>query len=286
MEGSAETQGTYENDGIVGSASFTHTTIEGQGMGNSSRYEYEVVLSFRGSDTRTSFTSFLYTSMMDAGFHIYKDYKELHKGEIFGPELPQAINQSKISIPIFSKCYAFSTWCLNELVEMVKCQKSRGQMIMPIFYDVEPSEVRFQTGGYGEAFLSHEKKKRHDEETMQGEIAKIVTQKVFNELKKAYSVVSDCLVNVDNHVDAIMEMIGAQTRETHIIGIYGMGGVRKTTIAKIIYNRLSHDFENCCFLSNIREMSKGNCIPSLQNQLIIDILKKNCPDIKNIDEGI
>ncbi|KAL3727480.1 hypothetical protein ACJRO7_032242 [Eucalyptus globulus] len=135
-------------------------------MVNSSRYAYEVFLSFRGEDTRTGFTSFLYTSMIDAGIRVYKDDKELCEGEEFGPELLQAINQSEISIPIFSKGYASSVWCLKELVQMVECQKTRGQKIMPIFYDVAPSEVRHQTGGYGEAFLSHEKKNRYDEETM------------------------------------------------------------------------------------------------------------------------
>ncbi|KAL3727503.1 hypothetical protein ACJRO7_032265 [Eucalyptus globulus] len=135
-------------------------------MVNSSGYEYEVFLSFRGNDTRAGFTSFLYTSMIDVGIRVYKDDKELRKGKKFGPELLQAINQSKISIPIFSKGYASSIWCLKELVEMIECQKTRGQKIMPIFYDVAPSEVRYQTGAYGEAFLSHEKKQRYDEKTM------------------------------------------------------------------------------------------------------------------------
>ncbi|KAL3727492.1 hypothetical protein ACJRO7_032254 [Eucalyptus globulus] len=298
-------------DGIAGSTSFTHTASEGQGIANSSGYEYEVFLSFRGEDTRTGFIDFLYTSMKDAGIRVYKDDEELCKGEKFGPELLRAINQSKISIPIFSKGYASSVWCLKELVQMVECQKSRGQKIMPIFYDVAPSVVRHQIRVYGEAFLTHENKKRYDEETMrkwkaalttvgeldgwdlqnmadrkEGEMAKTVTQKVFDELKKAYLVVSNNLVGVDSHVEKIMKEIGAHINETRIIGIHGMGGIGKTTIAKIIYNELSNEYNNCCFLSNIRDTSKRKGMEYLQQQLIHDILKTKWVKITNIDEGI
>jgi len=104
--------------------------------------QYEVFLSFRGPDTRSDITDILYNGLIDAGIRAYRDHEQLCVGEEIGPELLQAIKQSKFSIPIFSKGYAASKWCLMELVQMVECKEKWGRKIMPIFYDVGPSEVR------------------------------------------------------------------------------------------------------------------------------------------------
>ncbi|XP_039161076.1 disease resistance protein RPV1-like [Eucalyptus grandis] len=117
--------------------------------------DYEVFLSFRGKDTRKGFADYLYTSLDDAGICVFRDDNELQVGEEIGPELLYSITQSKISIPIISKNYASSKWCLHELAQMLKCKRSRGQIVLPIFYKVKPSQVRHLTGRFGDAINQH-----------------------------------------------------------------------------------------------------------------------------------
>ena len=129
--------------------------------------QYEVFLSFCGKDTRKGFTDFLYTYLEGATIRTFRDKEGLHVGEEISPQLLKALKESKISIPIFSKNFAFSKWCLRELAHMVQCHENEGQMIYPIFYNVDPYDVRHQSGSYEEAFRQH-RKKRRKEKTVQG----------------------------------------------------------------------------------------------------------------------
>lgn len=98
----------------------------------------------------------LYTSLVQQGIYTYKDDETLPRGALIGPTLLKAIRESRISVIVFSENYADSCWCLDELEYIIKCKDERGQIVMPIFYHVDPSEVRKQKGKYGEAFAKHE----------------------------------------------------------------------------------------------------------------------------------
>jgi hypothetical protein len=119
-------------------------------------WNHDVFLSFRGEDTRKTFTDHLYTALVRVGIHTFRDDDELPRGEHISTELLKAIQGSKVSIVVFSKGYASSSWCLDELVEIIHCKNSIGQTLLPIFYDVDPSDVRKQTGTFAEAFAGHE----------------------------------------------------------------------------------------------------------------------------------
>ncbi|GKD11105.1 Toll/interleukin-1 receptor domain-containing protein [Tanacetum coccineum] len=115
-------------------------------------YVYDVFLSFRGEDTRKTFVDHLYSALEQRHIRTYKDDVTLPRGESVGPALLKAIQESRHAVIIFSKNYADSSWCLDELVHIMKCRADNGQIVMPVFYDVDPSDVRKQKGDFGKAF--------------------------------------------------------------------------------------------------------------------------------------
>ncbi|XP_018727524.2 TMV resistance protein N-like [Eucalyptus grandis] len=116
---------------------------------------YDVFLSFRGEDTRTGFTDFLYISLVDAGFHVFRDNDALPVGKEIGSELLQAIRNCQIAIPIISERYAQSKPCLHELNEIMDCHTKHHRSVFPVFYKVDVVDVLEQRGIFGKALREH-----------------------------------------------------------------------------------------------------------------------------------
>ncbi|XP_054811902.1 disease resistance protein RPV1-like [Prosopis cineraria] len=127
------------------------------------KWTYDVFLSFRGEDTRLTFVGHLYESLRQRGIRNFFDDKALHAGEEIRESLFKAIKESRIAIIVFSKNYASSTFCLDEPAEIVDCFKEEGQLLYPVFYHVDPADVRHQRGSYGEA-LAHLQKRFEDDD--------------------------------------------------------------------------------------------------------------------------
>ncbi|CAL2240018.1 unnamed protein product [Prunus armeniaca] len=126
-------------------------------------WTYDVFLSYRGEDTRKTFIDHLYTALDRQGIHTFID-DELPRGEEISPALLNAIEESKISVIVFSENYASSSWCLDELVKILEYKRSKQQLVMPIFYKVDPSDVRNQRSSFGDALADHERKFKDDME--------------------------------------------------------------------------------------------------------------------------
>ena len=120
------------------------------------RYKYDVFVSFRGLDTRKNFTSHLYAALERSGLTTFRDDENLERGASISPELLRAIEESRFAVVILSSGYASSSWCLTELAKIVECMDQEKLTVLPVFYDVDPSDVRKLKGTFEDAaFAKH-----------------------------------------------------------------------------------------------------------------------------------
>ncbi|KAG5564734.1 hypothetical protein RHGRI_000811 [Rhododendron griersonianum] len=273
------------------------------------QWVYDVFVSFRGADTRKKFTSHLFAALEDNGFHTFRDEKELERGEFISDGLPKAIEHSRISLIVFSKDYAGSRWCFDELVKIMDCRETFKQIVVPIFYDVVPSDVRKQTGVLQDAFANHKKHLREEPDGKvekwrvaltktanlsgrhllnEGDEAELIKM-IIEDVRKANPThlnVPDRQVGLDRRVAELNVLLNMEFNCVGIVAIWGMGGIGKTTIAKKLYNLIQHKFECSGFLENVRETSQPpNGLVELQNKLLLAILKRS-HELSNSHEGI
>ncbi|XP_027940388.1 TMV resistance protein N-like isoform X2 [Vigna unguiculata] len=117
---------------------------------------YDVFLCFREPDTGHTFTGNLYAALRQARIRTFTDAGELKGGDHIGLTILQALEASRISIVVLSENFASSRWCLDELFKILNCMKTENQAVLPIFYDVDPSDVRKLRGSFGTAMAHHE----------------------------------------------------------------------------------------------------------------------------------
>lgn len=129
--------------------------------------KHDVFISFRGEDTRDNFTCHLHNTFRRNQILSFID-NGIPRGDEISSTLDETIDGSLVSVVIFSPDYASSKYCLNELTRILHCRSNQNQIVIPVFYKVEPSDVRHQKGDFGQAFRKLEQcLKREDKHKMQ-----------------------------------------------------------------------------------------------------------------------
>ncbi|TYI08159.1 hypothetical protein ES332_A10G279200v1 [Gossypium tomentosum] len=239
---------------------------------------HQVFLIFGGEDTRLNFTSHLLKAFKDRGLNVFFDEKKLEKGEQLSQALSQAIAASNFLILVLSKDYASSKSCLSELSQIMNCKKTQGHIVLPIFYHVDPSHVRNIGGTFKTSFGEHESKRSVDKVkrwkaaftevgTLKGwhigggkfdrsetEYIKDVVGYVLKKLNSNCTSVSEELVGIHDQKKKILGLI--EQVDIRVIGLWGMGGIGKTSLADAVYKEVFPKFECSLFLQNISEKIK------------------------------
>ncbi|XP_004306949.1 PREDICTED: TMV resistance protein N-like [Fragaria vesca subsp. vesca] len=240
-------------------------------------FKYDVFINFRGEDTRSSFVCHLYHALNQTLLDTFIDSEELQKGDDLS-KLYKAIQDSRLSILVFSKHYATSTWCLKELVQILECMDRQNQIVVPIFYQVDPSHVRKLKESFAEAFAKHESDSNVNKEELESwkssltraanlsgyhskdyrDDIQLINSIVENILKKVIRISPSCktddLIGMDTHMNKIDSLFKSGVDDCrNVVGIWGMGGIGKSTIARAVYDNISPQFEHKCFLDNVKE---------------------------------
>ncbi|KFK31582.1 hypothetical protein AALP_AA6G131100 [Arabis alpina] len=117
----------------------------------------QVFLSFRGAEVRQSFVSHLVKVLEENEVNVYVEAEELNRGDPLKSTF-KVIEESRIALVIFSKRYTESLWCLDELVKIKERVEQGKLVVIPIFYELNPSQVEGLDGDFGINLWNHVKR--------------------------------------------------------------------------------------------------------------------------------
>ncbi|KAL7591000.1 hypothetical protein Lser_V15G33204 [Lactuca serriola] len=270
-------------------SSASSSTIASPATNNS---RYDVFISFRGEDTRFSFTDHLYEALVGAGIRTFRDDDSINSAADLKPEIERAITASRASIVVLSKNYANSTWCLDELVLIMERRKTFYHIVIPVFYHVDPSHVREQENSFSlkvntdvqgfQIKVERWKAALTEVANLEGKvltgpetkfIADIVST-IGHKLRLKLVSTPPHLTGMDTRAEAINFWV-KNKQDAEVLTICGIAGSGKTTLAKYIYESNLLKFESSSFLEDIGKICEqpyGLC--ALQEQLLADILEE------------
>ena len=115
----------------------------------------------------------------------------------------------------------------------------------------------------------------------------IIVDCIFTKLRSISSSIDGKLVGMEMRINEVLTSLKSCTEDVRVIGIKGMGGGGKTTLARAVYVHISSEFEGKSFVENVREVSKTPLLglKSLQKQVLSDVLNDQGITVSSVVDG-
>lgn len=78
-------------------------------------------------------------------------------------------------------------------------------------------------------------------------VKKIVGEISGKLIDRTHLKVAENPVGIKSSVEDMLNLLCVGKSDVHMVGIWGIGGIGKTIIAKAVYNEIAHNFDDKCF---------------------------------------
>ncbi|XP_014504640.1 TMV resistance protein N-like [Vigna radiata var. radiata] len=276
-------------------------------------FSYDVFISFRGEDAGKNFVGHLRRELGREGINTFNDDRDMRTEEGLSPAVCEAIEESNIFIVVFSENYASSTWCLDELVKIIqRTHINSKQVVYPVFYHVDPSDTRKIKDSFEKHMMAHENEIGKESQRIQAwrsalfeaaslpgmhvptgndenDIIEKIVEKVRRSIAPKPLYTGENVVGLKPRVEEVMSLLDMKPNDktVRMLGIYGLGGIGKTKLAKALYDKIVHNFDAASFLADVRENSKRiNGMEDLQKTLLSEMFEELETELGSAYKGI